>query len=105
MKELGQIIVAVGVFIVILGVAVAAVQTVIEAIKKKEAAITANTTVPDWPDKLWEIILELVKKGGGLAIAAVGLVVIFIGLQMMNSATVDEAKEASALRAPMSVGL
>lgn len=104
MKELGQIIVAIGVLIVILGVAVAAVQTVIEAIKKKDAAITANATVPAWPDKVWEIILELVKKGGGLAIAAVGLVVIFIGLQMVSTATIDEAKAASVRPGPTTPG-
>lgn len=93
MQQLGQILVLVGIFIVVLGVAVAAVQTVIEAIKKREGAAAAS--VPGWPEKLGDILLELVKKGGGLAIAAVGLIVIYVGLQVMNSGT-EENVEGTA---------
>lgn len=93
MQQVGQLLVVVGIGVTVFGVVVAGVQAVIQEIKKRE--LSAAAAVPSWPEKIGEILLELVKKGGGLAIAAVGLILIYIGLQLMNRGT-EERLESSA---------
>lgn len=94
MQQLGQLLVVIGIGVTVFGVVVAGVQAVIQEIKKREGP--AASEAPVWPEKIGEILLELVKKGGGLAIAAVGLILIFIGLQVMNQGTEDKVGESEA---------
>lgn len=98
MQQVGQVLVVLGVAIIVLGVAVAAVQAVIKALR--EASNDGlGVRAQDLPDGLTKVLIELIKQGGGLAIAAVGVVVLFVGLQLMNDGAQEESKASAVLGA------
>jgi hypothetical protein len=92
-QNLGQFLVIVGVAVIVLGVVVAAAQATLGEIKARSAQPTAAEGW-DLPEGVVEIIGKMLSQGGGIAIAAVGIVLVAIGLEIMNDETANAGKAA-----------